>query len=126
MLLRHLIVLIINARNNRRPSCKAAINHRARTNILRHPVHEQHGAAFDRSDQNNQISRAASVFPEGVGHALIKHTNKSASLYNVQTSGRGNLKRCTPSKLVSDISNAKTTRLKKQMVEPNGIEPMTS
>ena len=79
MLLRHLIVLIIDARNAGFRLVIGAIVIGLERNLAM-----PHGTAdFDRSDQINQNSRAVTVPPRGTGQ-----TDSKASLNDVEGSGR--------------------------------------
>ena len=79
MLLRHLIVLIIDARNARFRLVIGSVRHRTRTKF-RHA--SRHGIV-DRSDQINQNSRAVTVPLRGTDQ-----TGSKASLNDVERSGR--------------------------------------
>ena len=79
MHLRHLIVLIIDARNHPRRSCNRRIGH----GLERYEPRFTTRCIFDRSDQINQNSRAVAVSLRGADQ-----TSSEASLNDVERSGR--------------------------------------
>ena len=83
MHLRHLIVLIIDARNAGARSCNRGPCHRTRTKFC----HASRHGVFDRSDQINQNSRGSTAL-SGV---RIKQAEKP-SLYDVERSGSASSK----------------------------------
>ena len=84
MLLRHLIVLIIDARN---ASFRLVIGALV-SGLERNLATSFDAADFDRSDQINQNSRAVTVPPRGAGQ-----TGSEASLNDVERSGSATIRR---------------------------------
>ena len=113
MLLRHLIVLIIDARNAGSRLVIGPIVIGLERNLAM-----PHGTAdFDRSDQINQNSRAVAFSPRGTGQ-----TSSEASLYDVERSGS----RCPKGRLLPNLLSLCDVVLSVVLVEPDGIEPTTS
>ena len=78
MHLRHLIVLIIDARNAGSRSCNRGLGLGLERNLSM-----PHGMVFDRSDQINQNSRGLAVSRRGA-----PQTSSEPSLNDVERSGR--------------------------------------
>jgi hypothetical protein len=112
MLLRHLIVLIINARIPTDPLVRQWLGGQERR-----PRHHD-VAFFDRSDQINQISRGIAVSPRGTGQ-----TSSKPSLNDVEKSGRASLFRKSSQTLLFVKATFGISQL--VLVEPIGIEPTT-
>ena len=112
MLLRHLIVLIIDARNVVRRSC----NRRRLSSDWNEICHASQRGVFDRSDQINQNSRAVAVSPRGTGQ-----TSSEASLNDVERSGRVSSEDDQRPNLLSVCDVV----LAVELVEPIGSEPTT-
>ena len=95
MHLRHLIVLIIDARNAGSRSCNRGLGLGLERNLSM-----PHGMVFDRSDQINQNSRGLAVSRRGA-----PQTSSEPSLNDVERSGRVHPKRMAAAKLAlcSDV-----------------------
>ena len=131
MLLRHLIVLIINARKTNPPLLQGKSAKRTRTNIFatslqsrtKIPPQNSHGnptpcgMGFDRSDQKTRIHVAILCL---AGGNRLKQ-NRKQSLHNVKRSGRGTQKGAAQPNscsLLSDTCAAKSPAYLAQPITP--------